>query len=65
MKDSTHLTDAEIESSIEQTAAMAKIADGYDTTEEEKEIYRQCFKGEITWTEGYEKIMNLPMPDDD
>ena len=59
------LTDVEIEATIEQTAAMSKIADGYNTTEAEKEIYRKCFKGEMTWNEGFKAIMNLPCPEEE
>lgn len=48
-----------IEAIIEQSSAMVKIADGYDLPEEEKEITRQCLKGEISWQEGYKKLLDF------
>lgn len=45
-----------IEAIIEQSSAMVKIADGYDITDEEKEISRKCLKGEMSWKEGYKKM---------
>lgn len=59
------LTDQEIEAALRQSSAMVKIADGYDTTEEENEIARKCFKGEMTWEEGFKKILDLPIPKED
>lgn len=53
----------QIEAEIAQVAAMSKIADGYDLTEAEKDIMRKCARGEISSKEGYEMIMNLPIPE--
>lgn len=53
--------DKEIEATITQAAAMSIIADGYTPSEKEDEISRKCMKGEMTWDEGIEQIMSLPI----
>lgn len=58
------LTDQEIEAALRQSAAMVKIADGYDRTEEELEISRMVLKGEISSEEGFKRLMNLPIPEE-
>lgn len=58
------LTDQEIEAILRQSAAMVKIADGYDRTEEELEISRMVLRGEISSEEGFKRLMNLPVPDE-
>lgn len=58
------LTDQEIEAALRQSSAMVKIADGYDRTEEELEISRMVLRGEISSEEGFKRLMNLPVPEE-
>lgn len=56
--------DKEIEATITQAAAMSIIADGYTPTDKEDEISRKCMRGEMSWDEGIEEIMSLPIEEE-